>query len=326
MTKLNWAILGPGSISRKFAAGLRACDSGNLVAVGSRDAERAATFCNEFGGTGYGSYAEALAHPGVDAVYIGLPHHVHAEATVWCAQAGKAVLCEKPFTLNAEEARGALAEVERCGVFFMEAWMYRSHPLTLRVAELVREGAIGTPRMVEASFGFQAGREWTNFRTVGELGGGALMDVGSYPVSFSRLIAGCEPERAEYVCEITVAGYDAVGAGLLEFDSGFRASFQTAIHLDLRNQAVVYGEEGRIEVPSPWFCGEPALLHRRGREPEPVRVEGPADLWGHQATVVAQYLDQRESPTMSKADTLGNMATLDALRRSAGLRFRGDAW
>ncbi|MCW5941328.1 MAG: Gfo/Idh/MocA family oxidoreductase [Fimbriimonadaceae bacterium] len=324
--KLNWAILATGGIARKFAAGIRACDNGNLVAVGSRDLARAQAFCGEFGGKPYDDYDAAIEDPAVEAVYIALPHHLHTEYTIRCAKAGKHVLCEKPFALNAEDAARALAEVDREGVFFMEAWMYRSHPQTIEAKRLVADGAIGTVRVVRAEFGFQASREWSNFRTVGEVGGGALMDVGSYPVSFARRMVGAEPVRAEYAAEITPQGYDAVGAGVLEFPGGVVASFGTAIHLNLENAAVVYGDEGRLVVPSPWFCSGELRLHRNGKEPETIQTGTVPDLWGNQAAVVARHLAERESPTMTKADTLGNMRALDALRRSAGLRFGGDPW
>lgn len=324
--KLNWAILAPGNIARTFAKGLHACDSGNLVAVGSRDLARAQAFCDEFGGKPYGDYDAALGDESVQAVYIALPHHLHTDYTVRCARAGKHILCEKPFALNAEDAERALAVVDESGVFFMEAWMYRSHPQTMEAKRLVVDGAIGAVKGVRAEFGFQAGREWTNFRTVGELGGGALMDVGSYPVSFSRHMVGAEPVRAEYAAEITAQGYDAVGAGILEFPGGVVASFGTAIHLYLENSAVVYGEEGRLVIPSPWFCSGEIVLHRRGKDPETIRTHTVPDLWGNQASVVADHLAQREAPTMTKADTIGNMRALDMLRRSAGLRFAGDPW
>lgn len=325
MSHLRWAILGPGSIARRFAEGLKAVER-PLTVVASRSLDRAQAFAQEYGGEALEGYDAALARPDVDAVYIALPHHLHAEWTIRAARAGKHILCEKPFTLNLPEAEGALQVVDACGVFFMEAWMYRSHPQSTEIIRLLRDGAIGTPRLVRAEFGFQAGRDWANFRTIGEVGGGALMDVGSYCVSFARMVAAEEPARAEYVCEITPQGYDAIGAGLLEFPSGLRASFGTAIHLDLQNQAVVYGDEGRLIVPSPWFADGRLVLERQGKEPEVRQTDSVAHLWGYQAVIVERYLESRESPTMAKADTLGNMATLDRLRRSAGLRFGPDVW
>jgi predicted dehydrogenase len=318
---LKWGILGPGNIARQFAKGLRECDSGTLAAAGSRSRERAEEFAKEFGGQGVEGYEAVLTHPEVEAVYIALPHHLHAEYTVRAARAGKHILCEKPFTLNALEAERALEEVAKNDVFFMEAWMYRAHPQTAKVRELVQDGAIGDLTMVRGEFGFKLPADSENFRADGAVGGGGLMDVGSYPVSFIRYLAGQEPTRCLFSCELGGQGEDAWGAGVLEFPSGVRGAFTTAIRVNLDNDATVYGTEGKITIPSPWICDGRFTLHREGKDPEEMTVENPPNLWGHQAEVVERYLADRESPTMSWDDTLGNMQTLDRLRASGGLRF-----
>lgn len=320
--KLNWAILGTGGIARTYAKGMALCDSGNLVAIGSRALESAERFSAEHGGRAYAGYDEALNDPGVDAVYIALPHHMHAEYTIRAARAGKHILCEKPFTLNALEAERAIAAVREADVFFMEAWMYRSHPQTLKVMELLQSGAIGEPRVIEASFGYAAGRDWEHFKADAKVGGGGLMDVGSYPVSFFRLVACAEPTRCEYSCSF-YRGYDDHGVGLLEFPGELRASFGTAVHVNLANSATIFGDNARIHLPSPWFCKGPILLTDKDGTRE-IPFDDVPDLWGNQAGVVTRYLEQRESPTMTWADTLGNMRALDALRDSAGLRFESE--
>ncbi len=319
MDKLNWGILGTGAIAKKFAEGMRACDNGNLVAVGSRSIDTAKAFTDEHGGKPHGSYEDVLGDPNMQAVYIALPHHMHAEYTIKCARAGKHILCEKPFTLNAKDAVRAIAAVREAGVFFMEAWMYRSHPQTLKVMELIEDGAIGEPRVVHAEFGYASSRDWQHFKVDARVGGGGLMDVGSYPVSFSRLVAGVEPTVCEYTCAF-VRGYDGHGVGILEFPGELRASFGTAVHVNLANTATVFGDTGRIHLPSPWFCGGPILLNDKE-----VPFETVPDLWGNQAGIVAKYLDEKQSPMMTWDDTLGNMRTLDALRASAGLVFGEEA-
>jgi len=320
MGKLNWAILGTGAIATTFAKGLRLSGNGELVAVGSRSLASAEEFCLHHGGKAFGSYEEALTDRQVDAVYIALPHHMHAEYTILSAQAGKHILCEKPFTLNLSEAERALEVVRARGVLFMEAWMYRSHPQTLKVKRLIEDGAIGAVRAAHAEFGYRAARDWNHFKADGAVGGGGLLDVGAYPVSFLRMVAGREPTRAEYSCEITDRGADAIGAGLLEFGDDFRATFGCAIHLEMANTATIYGEEGQIYLPSPWFCHGPILM-KRGGETTEVEFETVPDLWAHQAKIVADCLPSVESPTMPWNDTLGNMKTLDDLRQSAGLVF-----
>jgi predicted dehydrogenase len=325
---LNWGILATGSIAKQFARGLKVSQTGTLQAVGSRATETAEKFAAEHGGIPYGSYEAVLEDPEVQAVYIATPHHMHAEWTVRCAEAGKAVLCEKPFTLNTAEAEQALQAVRKHGVFFMEAFMYRCHPQTIRLRQLLADGAIGEPKMVNAEFGFNASHDWGNFRTVNAYGGGGVMDVGVYPLSFTRMVAGEEPDRLEYAAYIGQKGYDEYGAGLIGFPNGVRGHFGTGIHLMQRNGAWIYGTEGMIQVEEPWKCyeGSAMTISRPGKEPEVFRMGTTNDqLYGYEADAVAEFYEQGECPHMTMADTLGNMRALDALRRSAGLRFEGEA-
>lgn len=321
---LRWGILGTGAIAKKFAEGLPLCGAGVLQAVGSRTLEIAEAFTKDFGGKPYGSYSAVLSDPEVDAVYIALPHHLHCEWTIQAAQAGKHILCEKPFTLNHLEAKTALKAVQEAGVFFMEAFMYRCHPQTLTVRQLIKEGVIGKPLVVHADFGYFTPYDRRHFKLDGSIGGGGLMDVGCYPVSFIRMIAGEEPSKVVFSAEITDRGYDAYGTGLLEFPGGVRGTFGTSVHAMLNNGATVYGENGRIHLPEPWFCRGPLLVQLHSQErPEQIKFDSPPHLWGNQSVVVQQLVaaGKKEAGFMSWRDTLGNMKTLDALRGSAGLRF-----
>lgn len=322
--RLRWSILGAGSISKQFATGLPLSGSGELVAVGSRDLDRASAFCAEFGGEPT-TYDEAISRDDVDAVYIALPHHLHTEWTIRAARAGKAILCEKPFAMNAAAAKEALQVVSETGVFFMEAFMYRCHPQTIAVKRMLNEGLIGKVLSVHGEFGFNAGKPYTNFRGDRELGGGALMDVGCYPISMTLLVADERPAKAMYSMHTAGNGYDSMGAGLLEFPGGLRATFQSAVHANLRNDFTIFGERGRIHLPSPWICSGEIFVHLDGREPERVFEAGPPHLWGNQATVVLQLLEKKQAPFMSHRDTLWVSETLDSLRRSAGLKFGGEA-
>ena len=251
--RLRWGILATGAIARQFAAGLPTSKTGTLHAVGSRTLESATKFTAQYGGKPLTSYEAVLEDPEVDAVYIATPHHLHAEWTIKAARAGKAILCEKPFTLSAPEAERALAVVKAQGVFFMEAFMYRVHPQTIKVRELLRSGAIGRPLVVNAEFGFGASRDWGNFRADGALGGGGLMDVGTYCTTFASLVAGEEASEGCYKAEITAKGYDAFGSGALGYPSGMTASFGTGIHASLTKRR--------------------ADLRRRGRDPREQSVE-----------------------------------------------------
>lgn len=320
--RVRWGILATGSIARQFAGGLKVCRTGSLVAVGSRTLESAKRFTDEFGGKPYASYAEVLADPDVDAVYIATPHHLHAEWTVAAAKAGKAVLCEKPFCMNLPEAEATLAAVNPTGVFFMEAFMYRCAPQTRKLVELLQDNAVGQVRSVLAEFSFQAPRDWSNFRAQGALGGGGLMDVGGYCISFARMVAGCEPDRMHYVAHLEKSGYDGYGSGCLGFPNGITAHIASGIHLNMKNHAVVYGDEGRIEIESPWKTWKGSQMHlfRNGKDVESFDLGCTNDeLYGYEADAVAEFLEAGECPYMTKADTLGNALVMDALRDSAGV-------
>lgn len=319
---LRWGILATGSIAKQFARGLKVSENGELAAVGSRSLESARAFCAEHGGKPYGSYAELLEDPGVDAVYVATPHHLHRNDTIATARAGKGVLCEKPFTLSARDAEEALSAVRDPGVFFMEAFMYRCHPQTRKALEIVRSGALGKITMIATEFGFNASREWDNFRLDGPVGGGALMDVGSYCVSFSRLVASDEPDHAAYFASITNRGYDEAGSGALAFSGGITAHFGTAVHQQLENRARVYGSEGMLEIDSPWKCSGGMRLWRDGAVVEEWNLGTDNDqLYAIEADAVAQYWEAKECPYMSLSDTLAQARTLDRLKSSAGLRF-----
>lgn len=324
---LKWGILATGGIARQFASGLKVSKTGTLAAVGSRTIESASAFCEKFGGKPYGSYDEVLADPEVDAVYIALPHHMHYDWTIKVAEAGKGILCEKPFTLNALEAQRALNEVAKHKVFFMEAFMYRCTDQVQKAIELVRGGAIGELQAINAEFSFGAGKDWTNFRTDGALGGGGLMDVGAYCVSFARYLAGEEPDRAEYLPKLNEKGYDEWGSGAMRFPSGVTCHFASGVHCNMRNHVLIYGTGGWIEIESPWksYQGGKMILHANGKEAEVFEMGMTNDeLYALEADTVAEFFEQKECPYVSIEDTLGQMRTLDMLRASAGMKFAAE--
>lgn len=325
--KLNWGILATGSIAHQFAKGLKVSKTGTLAATGSRTLEKATEFTRQYGGKPYDSYQAVLDDPNVQAVYIATPHSMHSEWTIKCARAGKAILCEKPFTLNAIEAERALTVVKQHGVFFMEAFMYRCAPQTRKLVEILQDKAIGQIRAVNSEFAFHAGHDWDNFRATNEGGGGGLMDVGSYCVSLSRLVAGCEPDRAEFTAHIGSKGYDEWGNGILHFPNDITAAFGTGVHLNMNNDARIYGSDGRIVIENPWKTSKGSLMHvhRNGKDVETFDLGVTNDeLYGIEADSVAKFIDVKECPYMSISDTAGQMRTLDALRKSAGLHFKGE--
>jgi predicted dehydrogenase len=336
-TPLGWGILATGRIAGIFAQGVARSQHSRLVAVGSRTAANAERFAKEFGvPRAHGSYEALLADPEVQAVYIAVPHPQHVEWAVKAAEAGKHILCEKPIGLNRAEAMVMAEAAREHGVLLMEAFMYRCHPQTAKIAELVRSGTLGQVKLVQASFGFNApfnaaSRLWAN-----AAGGGGILDVGCYPLSMARLIAGAmnglpflDPVAVTGAGQLhPETGVDAVAAATLKFANGLVAQVATSTAVGQDNSLRIYGTAGMLHVPSPWIPpsdGQPAklLLHKDGKVEE-IEIVTPAALYGLEADAVAQALaaGRRETAAMSVADTLGNMAALDGARTSGSFTSR----
>ncbi|MDW8344716.1 MAG: aldo/keto reductase [Verrucomicrobiae bacterium] len=334
MSQLNWGILGTGMIARRMAQAMMKSRTGRLVAVGSRSLETARKFSADFAGVrGYGSSEELVADPDVQAVYISLPNHLHGEWTVRCARAGKHVLCEKPFTLNHAEAMAVVEAVRAAGVFLMEAFMYRCHPQTARLVELVRGGAIGEPRLIQAAFCYHTENVAGNVRFVNAWGGGAIMDVGCYCMSMARLLAGSEPVRIKGVGHIDEATrVDDWASAVVQFPTGLLAELTCAMRVALGSYVRVWGSEGHLVVSNPWFPGTKPdqaqiQLHRVGREPVILSIPADTDLYAIEVDIVAEQLANRQArpPAMTWDDTIGNMRALDLWRREIGLEFESES-
>ncbi|MHB0875040.1 MAG: aldo/keto reductase [Anaerolineae bacterium] len=337
--KLVWGILGTGRIAHTFAKALSASATGTLVAVGSRTEESAQQFASEFGDPrAHGSYEALVADPAVQAIYIALPNYLHLEWILRCAEAGKHILCEKPIAIDYAEALIAVEAARYHDVFLMEAFMYRCHPQTAKVRDLVREGAIGELRAIDAHFSFDVGRpDYDAFRHQNAGAGGSIMDVGSYCTSVARLMAGAaqgkdvtEPLDVKGVAHIdATAGVDEWASAVLRFPGDIIASLSCGMMLRQDSEVRLWGSQGHIVVPEPWFPGEhtEVLLYRqRQQEPERIAVDAGAPLYTFEADTVARSLAARQapSPCMTWQDTLGNMRTLDRWRHDAGLTFAGE--
>jgi predicted dehydrogenase len=329
--ELRWGILGTGSIARKFARGLQESKTGKLVAIGSRTEESAQSFAADFPARAHGSYEALLADPEVEIVYISTPHPMHAEWALRAAQAGKHILCEKPLTMSAGEAEEVIEAARAAGIFLMEAFMYRCHPQTARLVELVRSGAIGRVRLVEAAFSFRVEWKPDGRHLNPALGGGGILDVGCYCVSLARLIAGAmdgaayaEPIELKGVGQIGETGVDEMAIAVLKFPNGMLAQVSTGVRLRLPFTATIWGETGHIEVPTPWILDREAgesimVIHRDGQPVEEVRTRMECGVYALEADAVAESIEAGESPAMSWGDSLGNMRALDRWRRELGL-------
>lgn len=335
--KLHWGILATGNIARAFAEGVRHSKTGTLLAVGSRSQPAADRFADAFDiPRRYASYEALLADPEVDAVYISTPHPFHAEWAIKAAEAGKHILCEKPLTLNYPQAQAVIEAARANDVFLMEAFMYRCHPQTAKLVELIRLRVIGDVGVIHATFSFHA-RVGPEHRLINNaLGGGGILDVGCYPVSMARLIAGAAL-GSDFADPIKVAGAgklnaltgtDEYAVGVLEFAGGIVAHIASGVMLNQRSVVHIFGTEGNILVTAPWtparYGGVTDIIVQRNGEPKRIiEIESTEWLYSLEADTVAQYIERRQapSPAMSWDDTLGNMRTLDRWRAAIGLTY-----
>ena len=330
-SRLAWGIIGTGRIAKAFAKSIPTSRTGKLVAVGSRTQEAADAFAKEFRTKAHGSYEAVLADPDVQAIYISTPHPMHIEWTIKAARAGKHILCEKPIGMNHSEAMMAAEAARNNGVFLMEAFMYRCHPQTAKIAEIVKSGLLGEVRLIDAIFGFDAGAFDPKSRLFKqELGGGAILDVGCYCMSMARLVAGAsegkafaEPVQVKGVGHLGKSGVDEFAQALLKFPSGIQAQLATATRLNLGSSVTVTGSKAVLRIPSPWFCGYPAAkleIVKKGKV-KTIKVAAKAPLYSIEIDTVAKHIATGEAPCMSIDDTVGNMLALDRWRRDIGLVY-----
>ena len=312
MVALRLGLLSTANINRLVIAGARASEEVEVVAVASRDGARAEAYAREHGiERAHGSYEALLADDEVDAVYISLPNSLHVDWSVRALEAGRHVLCEKPLARRPEEVERAFDAAERAGLMLAEAFMYRHHPQTKRVAELVRGGAIGELRAIRAVFSFPLA-DLENIRMKPELEGGALMDVGCYCVSGTRLLAG-EPERVYGEQRLGGLGVDTTFAGVLRFPGDVVAVFHCSMDLPSRQELEVLGTEGTLLVQAPWrvdFGGDVLLDGERVDVPE-------ADSYRLELADFAAAVRGDRKPLLGREDALGQARAIHALYRSA---------
>ncbi|WP_208643173.1 Gfo/Idh/MocA family protein [Streptomyces diastatochromogenes] len=327
---VRWGILATGGIAAAFAADLVDLPDAEIVAVASRSQESAQAFAERFGVTrAYGDWESLAADADIDVVYVATPHAAHRAAAGLCLAAGRNVLCEKAFTLNAGEAEELVALAKEHDRFLMEAmWMY-CNPLVRRLKALVADGAIGEVRTVQADFGLAGPFPPAHRLRDPALGGGALLDLGVYPVSFAQLLLG-EPDEVAARAVLSEEGVDLQTGALLSWESGALASVHCSIVGGTATAASVTGSRGRIDIPSGFFHPDRFVLHRDGREPEVFTADpadGPRTSLRHEAEEVMRALraGEKESPLVPLAGSLAVMRTLDAIRERIGVRYPGEA-
>ncbi|HYF51603.1 MAG TPA: Gfo/Idh/MocA family oxidoreductase, partial [Planctomycetota bacterium] len=341
MAKLKWGILGTGNIAKAFATGVQKSKTSELVAVGSRSQESADKFGAQFNiKNKHASYEALLADPEVQAVYICTPHPMHAEWAIKTAEAKKHILCEKPIGINHAEAMAITEAAIRNDVFFMEAFMYRCHPQTKKLVELIREKVIGDVRVIQATFSFHAGFNEHSRIFANSLAGGGILDVGCYCTSMAGLIAGAaqgkemaDPIEFKAVGHNGPTGVDHWTVAVAKYPGNIVAQLSTGVEVGQESVVRIFGSAGNILVPSPWFCsrhGDPSkiIVNRNGKPSEEVIVESGMDLYSIEADTVAANVEKRQapSPAMTINDSLSNMRALDAWREQIGLEYEAEKW
>ncbi|MFI7486976.1 Gfo/Idh/MocA family protein [Micromonospora echinaurantiaca] len=319
----RWGILATGHIAGRFAEDLRLVPGAELVAVGSRTAESAQRFARRHGvPRAYGSWQDLAADADLDVVYVATPHAAHHQAALTCLAAGRAVLLEKPFTLDLATSTELVDTARAAGVFLMEAMWMRTNPILRRVCELVADGAIGPVTSVQADFGAAGPFPPEHRMRARTLGGGALLDLGVYPVSLAHLLLGV-PQHVRAWAKISPEGVDENTGIVLGYDSGAVATLSCGIVGVTPLTAAITGTTGRIDLPEPFYRPGRVTLHRAGAEPETIDAELVGGGYQHEAIEVQRCLAEGllESPLVPHSATLEVMALLDTIRAQIGVDY-----
>lgn len=322
--RIRWAILGTGGIATKFADDLRLLPDAELVAVGSRSTDNAKAFADRYGaGRAYDSVDALAADDGIDVVYVATPHAAHHAGALACLDAGRAVLCEKPVTLDRPSAEQLVAMARQRGVFFMEAMWMRCNPGIRRVTELLAEGVIGEVTAVHADFGLAGPFAPTHRLRDRALGGGALLDLGIYPVTLAHLVLGGTPDHVRAWAKLTPEGVDENTGMLFGYDSGAVAALTCGLVGATRNAATITGTRGRIELPSGFHRPRQVTVYRPDTDPQVLEFSAEGSGYQYEAIEVQRCLraGELQSPLVPHAGTLEIMGLLDTVRAEIGVSY-----
>lgn len=326
MSRVRWGILGAGSIAGRFSEALAALPEAETLAVGSRSQESADRFAEANGfSRAYPSYEDLAADLEVDVVYVATPHPFHAENVELCLRAGKAVLCEKPFTVNAAEARRLVGLARERDLFLMEGMWTRFFPLMGRLRRMLFDGAIGEPRMLTVDFGFRAPFDPSSRLFDPKLGGGAMLDVGVYCVSFASMVLG-RPVRGTGLSHLGGTGVDEQFAAAIEHGDGRISAITAGTRTASPHEATVLGTEGYARIHSPWWNPDAMTITRPGHEDEVVKEPAEENGFRYEAAEVMRCLrvGEKESQIMPLDETVSVLETMDEIRASWGLRYPGE--
>ena len=316
---LNWGLLSTARINRALIPPLRASKRNRLLAVASRTQESADKYAREWKiPRAHGSYEALLADPEIDVIYNSLPNHLHAEWTIKAVEAGKHVLCEKPLALSVEEVDEIQSAARKHGRVVTEAFMYRHHPQTLKVQELVKSGSLGTLQLIRGSFTYILSRDG-DVRLDPAMGGGSIWDVGCYPISYARTVIGASPLEV-FGWQVTgPTGIDDTFVGQMRFDNDIVTQFDSSFVIPLRWFMEIVGSEGVLNIPSPFKPQTDEKIYlRRGEKTETIKIKGQELYIGEVEDVADAILLGRE-PRISLEDSRANVAVISALLDSARL-------
>ena len=315
--KLNWGLLSTARINRALIPPLQVSKRNHLLAVGSRSQATADAYAKEEKiERAHGSYEALLADPDIDVVYNSLPNHLHAEWTIKAVEAGKHVLCEKPLALSVDEVDAIKAAAHKHGRVVAEAFMYRHHPQTLKVQELVKSGSIGALKLIRGSFSFMLSKEG-DVRLNPEWGGGSIWDVGCYPISYTRCVVGEEPLEV-FGWQVTgETGIDATFVGQMRFSGDVLAQFDSSFVIPVHAFMEIVGSEGTLSIPHPFKPGVNEKIYlTRDEKTETTVVKG-QELYIGEVEDMADAILLGKNSLVSLDDSRANVATITALLESA---------
>lgn len=325
--KIRWGLIGLGSIARRFSNCFPFAPDAEIYAVASRSKDKADAFGAEFGATKrYGSYEALVNDPNVDVVYIGTPHNFHLAHTLMSLDAGKPVLCEKPFAVNAREAKIMIARAREKNLFLMDAFWTRCFPAMHKLRELLAERAIGDVMLVQADFGYRTPGINPESRTYSpDLAGGALLDVGSYCVQLASMVYGKQPDDIVSQYTLGSTGVDEFSVSVLKYSAYEMATITTAIRLSTPQEARVVGTKGYVAIPNFWHPNELTVVV--GGKAETLRFDYEGEGFQYEIMEVGNCIraGQTESAVYPLDETLAIMETLDRIRASWGLRYPFEA-
>jgi len=323
--KIRWGILGPGGIAHKFADALKAMPDAEITAVGSRDHQRADGFADTFDVPHrHGNYVDLAHNSEVDVIYVATPHPFHKECAMLCLEAGKAVLCEKPLTVDAKQAEALIACAREHKQFLMEAMWTRFIPVMVKVREWLADGVIGEPRRLTADFGNRVELTAENIKGrlfALELAGGAMLDIGVYTISLASMVFGV-PTQITSLADIGETGVDEQAAALLSYDAGQIASLSCAITPRTSQDARIFGTKGAIHIRN-FSRATSATLEVLGKEPVQIEIPFTGNGFEYQVLEVIKCLraGKLESDVMPLDESLSIIQTMDVARAQWGLEY-----